>query len=116
MGTGDIFGMPVAHAVASGLGGMRAAGDMVARLQMAKGMRLAEAKEYVAGRLGVGERELTDSTLMQEVRGELGIGRIYDSEGPHPLDPSPLEAKLNISRLLDLPLNGVKRLLERDTV
>ena len=94
---------------------MRAAGDLVARMQMAKGMRLAEAKAYVAGRLGVSERDLIDTTTMQEVRGELGLGRIYDSEGPHPLDPSPLEAKLTISRLLDLPLNGVRRLLESTT-
>jgi len=91
---------------------MRAAGDLVARMQMAKGMRLAEAKAYVAGRLGVSERDLIDTTTMQEVRGELGLGRIYDSEGPHPLDPSPLQSKLTISRLLDLPLNGVRRLLE----
>src|SRR5512137_448666 len=106
-----MFAMPVAHACASGLGGMRAAGDLVARMQMAKGMRLAEAKAYVADRLQVSERDLVDSTTMQEVRGELGLGRIYDSEGPHPFDPSPLEAKLNISRLLDVPLNGVRRLL-----
>jgi hypothetical protein len=104
--------MPVAHSVASGLGGMRAAGDLVARMQMAKGMRLPEAKAYVAGRLGVSESELTDTTLMQEVRGELRIGRLYDGEGPHPFDPSPFEAKMNISRLLDLPLNGVRRLLD----
>ena len=51
---------------------------------------------------------------MQEVRGELGLGRMYDSEGPHPLDPSPLEAKLAISRLLDLPADGCARLLERE--
>ena len=40
--------MPVAHAVASGMNGLRAAGDLVARLEMAKGMRLTEAKRTVA--------------------------------------------------------------------
>ena len=44
---------PWRTACAAGIGGMRAAGDLVARLQMAKGMRLAQAKTYVAGRLGV---------------------------------------------------------------
>ena len=105
--------MPVTHGVAAGMGGMRAAGDLVARLQMAKGMRLAEAKAFVAGRLGVGPRDLSDSSAMQELRAELGLGQIYEGEAPHPFDPSPLEAKLNISRLLDLPLNGVRRLAER---
>ena len=105
--------MPVAHGVAAGMGGMRAAGDLVARLQMAKGMRLAEAKTYVAGKLGVAERDLSDCAAMQELRGELGLGRIYEGEAPHPFDPSPLEAKANISRLLDLPINSVTRLEAR---
>ena len=105
--------MPVAHSVAAGMGGMRAAGDLVARMQMAKGMRLAEAKTYVAGKLGVGERDLSDCAAMQEVRGELGLGRIDEGEAPHAFDPGPLEAKANISRLLDLPINSVTRLEAR---
>ena len=110
MGTGDIFGMPVAHAVAAGMGGMRAAGDLVARLQMAKGMRLAAAKAYVAGKLSVVERDLADCAAMQELRAEHGLGQIYEGEAPHAFDPSPLEAKANIARLLDLPVNSVTRL------
>ena len=39
--------MEGAHAQASGMGGMRAAGDLVARMQMSKRMRLKEAKELV---------------------------------------------------------------------
>jgi dimethylamine--corrinoid protein Co-methyltransferase len=105
--------MPVAHSVAAGIGGMRAAGDLVARMQMAKGMRLAEAKTYVAGKLGVAERDLSDCAAMQELRGELGLGRIIEGEAPHAFDPSPLEAKATISRLLDLPVNSVERLRAR---
>ena len=101
--------MPVAHGVAAGMGGMRAAGDLVARLQMAKGMRLAAAKAYVAGKLGVSERDLSDCAAMQEVRGELGLGRIDEGEAPHAFDPSPMEAKANIARVLDLPINSVTR-------
>jgi len=105
--------MPVAHSAAAGMGGMRAAGDLVARLQMAKGMRLTEAKTYVAGKLGVAERDLSDCAAMQELRGELGLGRIIEGEAPHAFDPSPMEAKANISRLLDLPINSVERLRAR---
>ena len=47
--------MPVAHAVASGMNGLRAAGDLVARLEMTRGMRLADAKKFVADRLGAGQ-------------------------------------------------------------
>jgi dimethylamine---corrinoid protein Co-methyltransferase len=101
--------MPVAHGVAAGMGGMRAAGDLVARLQMAKGMRLAAAKAYVAGKLGVAARDLSDCAAMQELRGELGLGRINDGEAPHAFDPSPMEAKANVGRLLDLPINSVTR-------
>jgi len=91
------------------MGGMRASGDLVARLQMARGMRLAEAKAYVADRLGVAEGDLSDCAAMQEVRGDLGLGRIADGEAPRPFDPSPAEAKAAISRLLELPINSVER-------
>jgi dimethylamine--corrinoid protein Co-methyltransferase len=105
--------MPIAHGVAAGMGGMRAAGDLVARLQMAKGMRLSEAKRYVAGKLGVAERDLSDCAAMQEIRADLGLGQILEGEAPHPFDPSPMEAKANISRLLELPINSVTRLEAR---
>ena len=89
MGSGDIFGMPVAHAVASGMNGLRAAGDLVARLEMAKGMRLAEAKRTVAEALGVNVGDLADPLVMHEVRGELRLGRVFEAETTYPHDPSP---------------------------
>ena len=46
---GDPVSMAITHAHASGMGGMRGAGDLVARAQMTKGMRIQEAKDYVAG-------------------------------------------------------------------
>ena len=52
--------MEGAHAQASGMGGMRAAGDLVARMQMTRRMRLKEAKQYVAGKLGCTPRDLSD--------------------------------------------------------
>jgi dimethylamine---corrinoid protein Co-methyltransferase len=102
VGSGDIFGMPVAHAVASGMNGLRAAGDLVARLQMAKGMRLTEAKRLVADKLGVSVTDLADPLAMNEVRGELRLGRVFESETTYPFDPSPQEAKVNIRALLGI--------------
>jgi dimethylamine--corrinoid protein Co-methyltransferase len=99
--------MPVAHAVASGLNGLRAAGDLVARLEMGRGMRLTEAKRTVADALGVGTIDLGDPIVMDEVRGELKVGRTFEAETPRPLDPSPLEAKARIAELLDLPVNAL---------
>ena len=75
MGVGDPLGMSLSHALASGMGGIRTAGDLVARMQLRK-MRLAEAKEYVAGKLKVGVGDLADSTVMRELRAELDIGVI----------------------------------------
>jgi Dimethylamine methyltransferase (Dimeth_PyL) len=101
--------MPVAHAVASGMNGLRAAGDLVARLEMTRGMRLADAKKFVADRLGAGVEDLADPLVMHELRGELRLGRVFETETTYPGDPSPLEAKRNIAELLALPVNCVVR-------
>ena len=105
-----MFGMDVAHSCASGMNGLRAAGDLVARLQMAKGMRIIEAKRYVADKLGVTLRDLSDNQAMHERRGELRLGRVFETESTYYADPSPLEAKWHISELLELPINSVERL------
>ena len=86
-----MFAMPIALACASGLGGMRAAGDLVARMQMARGMRLAEAKAHVAERLGVEPTELSDPVVMNERRGDLGLGRVTTFEISHPGEPTARE-------------------------
>jgi len=101
--------MPVAHAVASGMNGVRAAGDLVARLEMAKGMKLAAAKQHVAERLGTSVADLADPLVMHEVRGELRLGRVFESETTYPHDPGPQEAKRNIAALLGLQIRGAGR-------
>jgi thiamine monophosphate synthase len=108
--------MPVAHAVASGMNGLRAAGDLVARLQMGRGMRLAEAKRFVADKLGTTVADLSDPLAMQEVRGELRLGRIFETETPHAHDPGPLEAKGNIAARLGLPVNVVTQRAQHSLV
>ena len=109
MGVGDPLGMAITHAVASGMGGMRAAGDLVARMQIARGMRIDEAKKYVADKLNVSIQDLTDPIIMHEVRDDLGLGILH----PNIRSPKCLEAKFNIARLLDIEINCVNRFKEK---
>ena len=95
------------------MGGIRAAGDLVARMQMTRGMRLKEAKEYVAGKLGVTPFDLSDPTVMTEVRSERGFGRIHSYAISQPSQANLIEAKFNIARELDVPVNCVSRFRER---
>ena len=88
---------------------MRAAGDLVARMQMTRGMKIDEAKAYVAGKLGVTVLELTDPVIMNEVRTDLGIGVIT----PLPGLAKGIEAKFNMARVLDIDINCVKRFKDR---
>ncbi len=105
MGTGDPAGVTIPHTVTSGMGGLRTAGDLVARMQMTRGMKVAEAKKYVADKLGISTTELIDEVVMREVREDHKIGFIT-SRGGH---PKGIEAKHHISRLLDIDINSVKR-------
>lgn len=109
MGVGDTLGVHMVHQLASGMNGMRTAGDLVMRLQMTRGMRLKEAKACVADRLGVSVRDLSDSVVMQEVRSEFGIGRLTELENECVGEATAMEAKFNIAELLDLPINCVER-------
>ena len=97
--------MSVSHALASGMGGIRTAGDLVARMQLKK-MRLREAKEYVADKLGVSVFDLSDSTVMRSVREELDIGVVTAVPGL----AKGLEAKARIADLLGVRINSVERL------
>jgi dimethylamine--corrinoid protein Co-methyltransferase len=100
------------HAQAAGMGGMRAAGDLVARMQM-RGMRLQQAKDYVAGKLGVTPFDLSDPVVMTDVRNEFGFGRIHSYAISQPRQANMIEAKVNIARVLDVPINCVERFRER---
>lgn len=106
MGVGDPFGMPIAHGVAAGMGGIRAAGDLVARMQLTQRMRIQEAKTYVANILKVGVDDLSDVTVMREVREDLDIGVITSVPGC----AKGIEAKVRIADLLGVRINSVERL------
>ena len=109
MGVGDPLGMAASHALASGMGGMRTAGDLVARMQMTRGMRLPQAKQYVADRLGCSVGDLCDTVAMHDIRRDLGLGRIVVQDLTYASHPGAMEAKFRIADVLDVPINSVQR-------
>jgi len=96
--------MPIAHIMAAGMGGIRTAGDLVAWMQMTRKMKLPEAKEYVAEKLGVSILDLTDEDVMYPLREKLGIGVVTAKAG----GPKGIVAKARIARLLGIEINSVK--------
>jgi dimethylamine--corrinoid protein Co-methyltransferase len=109
VGVGDPPGMAVTHAIASGMGGMRTAGDLVARMQMSRGMRIDEAKAHVAEKLGVSTLELVDPIIMSEIREEMDIGLVT----PLPKRSAGIEAKFRIADALGIEINCVKCFREK---
>jgi len=95
--------MPIAHIMATGMGGMRTAGDLVAWMQLTQKMKLPEAKQYVAKKLGVSILELTDEDVMYPLREELGIGVVTAKAG----GPKGIRAKAKIAKLLEIEINSV---------
>ena len=81
-------------------------------MQITRGMRIGEAKAYVAERLGVSPFDLSDPIAMEDVRRERQLGRITTFEISYPRESSAMEAKFRIAELLDLPINCVQRFRE----
>jgi hypothetical protein len=95
--------MSVAHIMAAGMGGIRTAGDLVAWMQLTQRMKITEAKEYVAQKLGINVMELTDEEVMHQVRQDLDIATLpMIADGA-----SGIVAKCRIAELLDIELNSV---------
>jgi len=96
--------MQIAHIFASGMGGIRTSGDLVAWMQLTKKMKLAEAKKYVASKLEIELRDLTNEEVMRQLREDLGIGTTTSVAG----GPKGIRAKLKVAELLDIPINSVE--------
>ena len=103
MGTGDLFGMPIAHIMAAGMGGIRTAGDLVAWVQMTRKMKIAEAKRYVAEKLKISPMDLSNEEVMRQVREDLDIGVVTAVAG----DTRGIIAKNRIAELLNIEINSV---------
>ena len=97
--------MPVTHIVTAGMGGIRTTGDLVAWMQMARRMKLADAKAYVAAKLGIDVMDLVDEDVMYPLRKELGIGTVTPEAG----GPEGILAKSRVADLLGVEINSVKR-------
>ncbi len=91
------------------MGGIRTAGDLVLRMQLSKGMKINEAKKYVAEKLGVDPVDLSDCYAMQEIREDLNIGRTIPIAGI----ARGMEAKMRIAKVLDIKINSVERFMAK---
>lgn len=98
-----MFGMGISHELAAGMGGIRTAGDLVARMVL-KGMKLKDAKEYVAKKLGCSVLDLTDSAMMKEIRESLDIGTTLDRKHA----ATGIVAKMKIAEILDIRIPSVE--------
>ena len=104
MGVGDPYGMHAAHAIVSGMGGIRTAGDLVARLQLNRAMRIDEAKKYVADKLGATVADIVDEVKMREIREDMDLGTLNECPGV----AKGIDAKFRIAKLMDLKINCVE--------
>ena len=91
------------------MGGIRTAGDLVLRMQLTRGLKIDQAKAYVAEKLGVTPFELSDCSVMRDLRQALDIG--YPM--PDPGAAKGIEAKIKIARLLGIKINSVEKFKKR---
>lgn len=101
--------MHAAHAIVSGMGGIRTAGDLVARLQLNRAMKIDAAKTYVADKLGVSVADIVDEVEMREIREEMDLGTVNECPGVS----KGIDAKFRIAKLLDLEINSVNMFKRR---
>ena len=76
---------------------------------MSRGMKIAEAKKYVADKLGLSVTEIHDPVLMREIREDYKIGVIQSLPG----HPKGIEAKHHIAGLLDIEVNSLNLFNQR---
>jgi dimethylamine--corrinoid protein Co-methyltransferase len=72
-------------------------------MQMTRRMRIAEAKKYIADKLGIDTIDLANEEVMRQIREELDIGIITSVAG----SAKGIAAKWKIAELLDIEINSV---------
>ena len=97
------MGMHIAHIMASGMGGIRTAGDLVAWMQLTRKMKIQGAKAYVAKKLGIELIDLTNEEVMRDIRKDLRIGTVTSISG----SPKGIRAKKKVAELLDIQIRSV---------
>jgi len=101
--------MSIAHVMAAGMCGMRTAGDLVAWMQLKRGMKINDAKQYVAEKLGIEVLDLSDEDVMAGIREQLDIGTVC----AEPDGAKGIVAKSRIAKLLDIEINSVNKFNEK---
>ena len=79
------------------------------RVQLTSGMKIDQAKKYIADKLGVTAIELADCSVMREIRQDLDIG--YPM--PDPGAAKGIAAKVRIADLLGIKINSVEHFKKR---
>jgi hypothetical protein len=97
------MGMAIAHIMASCMGGIRTAGDLVAWMQMTRKMKIQDAKAYVANKLGIDVIDLTNEEVMRDIRANLKLGTVTSIAG----SPKGILAKKKIAELLGINIRSV---------
>jgi len=101
--------MDLPYRLCFGMGGIRTAGDLVARAQLEKKLKIDDAKAYVAKKLDVDVLTLSDEYAMTDVRKKLDIGMVMALTGY----AKGLAAKARIAKTCDFRINSVTKLLEK---
>ncbi len=78
-------------------------------MQMTRRMKNADAKKYVADKLGIALSDLTDAAVMGELRADKKLGTVYSSMGSF----KGIEAKRNVAEVLGIEINCLERFRER---
>lgn len=78
-------------------------------MQIVRKMKINEAKQYVAKKLGVDVIDLTNEEVIRSVREDLGIGIVTSVAG----SPKGIRAKIKIAELLDIHINSVDLFLSQ---
>ena len=103
--------MDLPYRLCYGMGGLRTAGDLVARAQLYNKAKLNDAKKLVADKLGIDVEQLSDEFAMRDVREEHDIGLIIALPGR----AKGIAAKKRISKLFGFQINSVN-LFDKKTV
>ncbi len=85
------------------MGGVRTAGDLVAWMQLTRRMKIDQAKAYVAQKLAVDVRDLTNETIMSRIREEKGMSSVI----PDHVEYAGIAAKSKIAKVLDISIHSV---------
>ncbi len=88
---------------------MRTAGDLVAWMQLKRGMKINDAKKYVAEKLGIQMIDLSNEDVMARIRENLDIGTVC----AEPDGAKGIVAKSRIAKLLDIEINSVNKFNEK---